>query len=63
MVVAVIDDGVNENRYSVGPLAYSVEIGENLSVRERTDYDRYAESHGLRIVERTKRIDSTHEVY
>lgn len=46
MKVAVIDDGVNEDRYSIGHLSYNVEIEDDLSVHERKGYDRYMESHG-----------------
>jgi len=46
MDVAVIDDGVNENLYSNGPLVFNIQISESLTIKKRKGYDPFFLSHG-----------------
>lgn len=44
--IAIIDDGVNEKLYQTGSLLYNLEIGDDLSMHQRADYDPFLPSHG-----------------
>jgi Subtilase family. len=46
MLIAVIDDGVNEKFYNIGKLKYDIEIMPNLRVVDRVGYDSCLPSHG-----------------
>ena len=46
MDILIIDDGINENRFNIGSLECNLEIDESLIIKERTDYDANAGSHG-----------------
>jgi Subtilisin-like serine proteases len=44
--VAIIDDGINEKLFDVGPLKYNIEITSDLKILQREGYDFYNTSHG-----------------
>lgn len=44
--IVIIDDGVNEKLYGIGPLNYNIQILPDLTVIDRKDYDGLAPSHG-----------------
>jgi hypothetical protein len=44
--IAIIDDGVNENRFNTGPLIHNIEITPRLKVKERRGYDTFVPCHG-----------------
>ena len=44
--IAVVDDGINENRYKTGKLIHNIEITRDLKVKPRQGYDTFAPSHG-----------------
>lgn len=44
--VAVIDDGINENVYDVGPLIHDIEITRELRIRRREPHNSHLPTHG-----------------
>ncbi len=46
LCVAIIDDGVNEERFNTGKLIFNLEIPASLKIQERKNYDAGAPSHG-----------------
>nr|WP_243277844.1 S8 family serine peptidase [Clostridium yunnanense] len=44
--VAIIDDGINEEFYNLGPLKHNIEIRSDLAVIIRKDYNKWLPSHG-----------------
>jgi len=44
--IIIIDDGINEKRYELGPLRHNLEVDQTLSMRNRINYDPYLNSHG-----------------
>jgi hypothetical protein len=44
--VAIIDDGINQNLYSIGELKHNIQITSELYIQERVDYDPFLPSHG-----------------
>ncbi len=42
---AVVDDGISEKLYNTGDMKYNIEILADLTIRERKNYDAYAQSH------------------
>lgn len=44
--IAVVDDGINENRYKTGKLIHNIEITRDLQIEPRQGYDTFAPSHG-----------------
>lgn len=46
MNIAVIDDGINEELYTTGPLRHNIEITPELVLAERKPYNRCKPSHG-----------------
>lgn len=44
--IAIIDDGINEERYVTGQLLYNLEVTQELLIKERVGYDTFLPSHG-----------------
>ncbi|QNU67330.1 S8 family serine peptidase [Ruminiclostridium herbifermentans] len=44
--IAIIDDGINQNLYSIGELKHNIQITPELHIKERVNYDPFLPSHG-----------------
>ncbi|MBD7912578.1 S8 family serine peptidase [Clostridium cibarium] len=54
--LAIIDDGININRYSIGELEYDVEVTYNLKIRKVNSIDSFDSSHGTTCAAIIKKI-------
>lgn len=46
LIIAIIDDGVNEKLYNIDDLTYNIEVTSDLNIINRTSYNQYEHSHG-----------------